>query len=105
MTNLADTFPFTGTIPAVGFPAYVGATPPANPAVGSIWFNPTTGTTQVYTASGWVAAGGGGAAGSTTLDALTDVDAVGAVDGDTLVYDGRTSMWMAIPPDHDAGRY
>ena len=49
MTGLADNFPFTGN----GFPAYVGTTAPLNAMLGQIWFNPTSGATQVYTATGW----------------------------------------------------
>lgn len=49
MTGLADNFPFTGN----GFPAYVGTTAPQNAMLGQIWFNPTSGATQVYTNTGW----------------------------------------------------
>ena len=93
MTNLADTFPFTGTIPAVGFPAYVGATPPANPAVGSIWFNPTTSIAQVYTATGWVATASGG----TTLPQAT-------AQGKFLL-SGPGGAFAPVWDDADCGRY
>lgn len=111
MTNLADLFPYTGPVPAVGFPAYVGTTAPINPVIGSIWFNPTSGATQIFTATGWVASAAGGGGGPTTPTAplalvdLTDVDAGAAIDGDILTYDNATGFWMAVQPDHDAGRY
>ena len=105
MSNLADTFPYTGPVTSPSFPATVSSTPPANPTIGMIWFNPTGNVTQVYTSGGWRPAGGGGGGTATTLSALLDVDTSGMVDGDTLIYDNSTSKWMAVPPDHDAGRY
>jgi hypothetical protein len=104
VTNLADTFPFTGTVPATGFPAHIGVNPPANPNVGSIWFNPTTGAVNYYTSTGWVLFAGG-STNKLSLKDLLDVDAAAALDGDTLIYDASTGFWMSLPPDHDAGRY
>jgi hypothetical protein len=49
-----------------------------------------------------VTAGGGGA-GSTTLDGLTDVDTSGAADGDLLAYDSTTGEWIPFTPTGTTG--
>ena len=104
MSNLADNFPYTGPVTNPSYPAYTGTTAPANPTIGTIWFNPTSGIMQVFTATGWQAASGGGTAGGRLVD-LTDVDAMGALDGDILVYDLTSSTWQAVALDLDYGRY
>ena len=104
MTNLADTFPFTGTIPNVSFPVHVGTTAPGNPAIGNAWYNPATGVLVVFTAAGWLQAGSA-ATGATRLIDLTDVDALAALDKDILVYDATSRTWVATALDLDYGRY
>jgi hypothetical protein len=105
MSNLADTFPYTGPVTNPSYPAYTGTTAPANPTIGTIWFNPTGRIMQVFTARGWqTATGGGGTAGGRLVD-LTDVDAMGSLDGDILVFDSTSSTWQAVALDLDYGRY
>lgn len=99
MTNLADTYPYVGPVSSPSYPAIVSSTTPANPTLGMIWFNPPS-SIQVYTSTGWQSAGGAG-----TLAGLLDVDTSAMIDGDTLIYDARTTKWMAVTVSHDYGRY
>jgi hypothetical protein len=68
----------------------IGDTPPASPEAGDLWFESDTGSIFVYYDSAWIEVGGsgGGGAGSSTLDGLTDVVITTPNEGQVLKYDG-----------------
>jgi len=83
--------------------AFIGATPPASPSPGDLWWDSVSGLLKVYYFDGdssqWVDATpvGGGGGGASELDDLTDVDlTTEPVNGDVLTYNGTS--WIASAP-------
>lgn len=76
---------------------HTGATAPATPRDGDLWYNTTTNTLSVYVGGAWSAiSGGGGGGGPMKLTDLTDVtvtDPVG-IDGMVLRYDDVAKQWV-----------